>query len=98
MKQRSRVLNRDAELAAMLAIEPKPADDLTPAQVRAARAFLGWTQGELAKAAGTGAHCVVRAERESVHRGWASQRQRLRAALEAEGLRFVDGGVGPRSG
>lgn len=61
--------------------------EISASQVRAARAWLGWSQEFLAKQAGVSKRAVVRAESGS------SQPQketavRLRNALEAAGLKF----------
>lgn len=68
---------------------------MTPAQMRAARGLIHWTQAALAETAGVGLSTVVDVERE--RRPVSDELlQRLRAALEAAGVIFIDGnGEGP---
>jgi transcriptional regulator with XRE-family HTH domain len=71
---------------------------LTPAQARAARALLGITQSDLARAAQLGLSTVVDFEKE---RRQVSQDavQAIRNALEKAGIEFIDengGGKGLR--
>lgn len=65
---------------------------ISPAQMRAARALLGWKQTDLAVAAGVSEMSVKNIEREA-----ASPREatlaKLRGALEAAGVIFLDAGV-----
>jgi transcriptional regulator with XRE-family HTH domain len=72
-------------------------DPLVPAQVKAARALLGWSQADLARAAQLGPSTVAdfeRGERTPV----ANNLSAMRAALEGAGLQFRAGGavVAPR--
>ncbi|WP_292613289.1 helix-turn-helix transcriptional regulator [Nitrobacter sp. 62-13] len=62
--------------------------EISAPQVRAARAWLGWSQEFLAKQAGVSKRAVVRAESGSSqpHKETAA---RLRTALEAAGLKFL---------
>jgi transcriptional regulator with XRE-family HTH domain len=67
---------------------------MTPAQCRAARALLDWTQDDLAAAAQVGVVTLRQFER------GVSQPRRaivaaLRRALEEAGVRFIDRGGGP---
>jgi transcriptional regulator with XRE-family HTH domain len=67
---------------------------MTPAQCRAARALLDWTQDDLAREAEIGVVTLRQFER------GASQPRRailsaLRRALEEAGVRFIDRGGGP---
>jgi transcriptional regulator with XRE-family HTH domain len=67
---------------------------MTPAQCRAARALLNWTQDDLALAAQVGVVTLRQYEK------GASQPRRailsaLRRALEEAGVRFIDRGGGP---
>jgi transcriptional regulator with XRE-family HTH domain len=67
---------------------------MTPAQCRAARALLDWTQDELAEAAQIGVVTLRQFENR------ASQPRRailaaIRRALEEAGVRFIDRGGGP---
>jgi len=70
---------------------------LTSAQIRAARAWLNWTAGELASRAGLGITTIQRAEAE----GGAIKMTRVnmeavRRTFEAAGVRFTDdGGIAP---
>jgi transcriptional regulator with XRE-family HTH domain len=69
---------------------------LTPAQVRAARALLAWSQQELSKHAQVGASTVADFERG--HRTpIANNADAIRAALENAGISFLSGGavIGP---
>jgi hypothetical protein len=64
---------------------------MTPAQCRAARAFLDWTQPELASKAEIGLSTVVDFER--VRRIVSSEAAAsLQRALEAAGVEFTNGG------
>ena len=69
--------------------------DLSPAQCRAARALLDWTQPELAQASSLGLSTVVDFERE--RRSVSPQAvNAMRAALEAAGVEFIaENGGGP---
>jgi transcriptional regulator with XRE-family HTH domain len=59
-------------------------------QCKMGRAALGWSAAELAAAAGIGARTVARFELgESVQ---ADSIQKMRAALEAAGIQFLDRG------
>jgi transcriptional regulator with XRE-family HTH domain len=75
------------------------ADMLTPAQLRAARALLGWTRDDLAARSGVAAVTVKGFE----HLGADSKistLQKMRGALETAGIQFIDedadGGPGVR--
>lgn len=61
--------------------------EISSAQVRAARAWLGWTQEVLASQAKVSKRAVVRAESGS-SLPHAETSARLQAALEKAGLRF----------
>ncbi len=69
---------------------------ISVAQCRAARALLGWTQGDLAEHSGSIRMTVVRFERGNTAR--ASTRRRFLDAFERAGLRLVsadaEGGEG----
>jgi transcriptional regulator with XRE-family HTH domain len=70
---------------------------MTPIQLRMARAALGWGVRELAEKAGVTANTVTRIENGSDAR--VSTVDRLRRALEAAGVVFIDengGGPGVR--
>ena len=63
---------------------------MTPAQCRAARGLLDWTQDRLAETAGTDASSVAEFERGNGG-GPARLADRLRRALESAGLEFTNG-------
>jgi transcriptional regulator with XRE-family HTH domain len=67
---------------------------VTPAQCRAARALLDWTQDDLAVAAQVGVVTIRQFERGVSHPRRAILAA-LRRALEAAGVRFIDRGGGP---
>jgi transcriptional regulator with XRE-family HTH domain len=70
---------------------------ITPAQCRAARGLLDWTQQELGERAGLSGMSVRAFERGRPMR--ESNREAVRAALEAGGVAFIDqngGGPGVR--
>jgi DNA-binding transcriptional regulator YiaG len=72
--------------------------DITPAQVRGARALLEMTQPELAKEAGLGLSTVVDFEK-SRRRISAEARDALKRALQEAGVVFISengGGIGVR--
>lgn len=66
-------------------------------QVKAARALLGWSQQELAEAAGVSEPTVKRLEAAAGHLGGrAVTIQKLLAALEHAGIEFIaENGGGP---
>ena len=64
---------------------------LQAAQIRAARALLGWRQEDLAKAAKTGLATVARIEQqEGPAQGYVSTIMRIQGALERAGIRFIE--------
>ena len=68
---------------------------MTPAQCRAARALIGWSQLNLAKAAEVGVVSVRQFERDTTEARRATIAA-IRRALEAAGVSFIDGnGEGP---
>jgi transcriptional regulator with XRE-family HTH domain len=74
---------------------------LDPAQIRAARALLGWTQEDLSKASGVGTATIQRMEKSNqVISGYVSTLVRLQEAFEKAGILFIDddevGGYGLR--
>ena len=71
------------------------------AQIRAARALLGWRQEDLSKASGVGTATIYRIEKsEDSITGYASTLVRIQAALEQAGIEFIEndevGGYGLR--
>ena len=61
------------------------------AQIRAARALLGWRQEDLSKAAGIGTATVRRIESaNSSATSYVSTLSRIQASLEAAGILFID--------
>ena len=71
---------------------------MTPAQCRAARALIGMTQTELAKAAGFGLSTIVDFEKERRVVSTVAQ-VRMRDALQQAGIEFIPangGGAGVR--
>ena len=72
---------------------------ITPEQLRAARALLGWSQTELAKQAGMSLPTVKRVETEGGPRVSEEARSTLQRALALGGVEFIDengGGLGVR--
>ena len=74
---------------------------LRTAQIRAARALLGWRQEELSKAAGVGAATIHRIEKGSGPvLGNVSTVLKIQEAFEQAGVQFIDedesGGFGLR--
>jgi hypothetical protein len=70
---------------------------LEPAQIRAARALLGWRQEDLSKAAEVGTATIHRLEKSAqIISGYASTLARIQAAFEAAGILFIedDGALG----
>jgi ribosome-binding protein aMBF1 (putative translation factor) len=65
---------------------------MTPEQCRAARAWLGWTQVELAKKSKIGLSTLM--DFESQYRATQATKQRaIQAALEKRGIRFLNSGI-----
>jgi transcriptional regulator with XRE-family HTH domain len=74
---------------------------LESAQIRAARALLGWKQDDLAKAARVGVATIRRIEgQEGPMMGYVSTLTRIQSAFEDAGIRLLDkdseGGIGVR--
>jgi transcriptional regulator with XRE-family HTH domain len=65
--------------------------ELDPAQVRAARALLDWTQPDLAKAAHIALATVKRFER-GLRTPIPNNLAAIRLALESAGVKFIDRG------
>jgi transcriptional regulator with XRE-family HTH domain len=71
------------------------------AQIRAARALLGWRQEDLSKASGVGTATIQRIEKsDRPITGYISTLVRIQAALEKAGIQFIEdddiGGFGLR--
>ena len=74
---------------------------LEPAQIRAARALLGWRQEDLSRASGVGTATIYRIEKaDGSTTGYVSTLSRIHASLEAAGVLFIDddgnAGIGVR--
>ncbi|TLG77890.1 helix-turn-helix transcriptional regulator [Methylocystis sp. B8] len=68
---------------------------LSVAQLRGARGLLGWSQSQLAEAAGLSLPTIKRTELETVNVS-VDAREKLRAALEKAGVEFIaENGGGP---
>lgn len=64
---------------------------MTPAQCRAARALLDWTQPQLANAAGLGLSTVVDFEKQRRATISVDAKIAIRNALESAGVDFING-------
>jgi transcriptional regulator with XRE-family HTH domain len=63
---------------------------LEAAQIRAARALLGWRQEDLSKASGVGTATIQRLEKsEASITGYVSTVMRIEAAFEKAGVLFI---------
>ena len=73
---------------------------LISAQIRSARAALGWTAADLGQAAGIAARTVLRVEAEQdIPQTTTGTLSKIKAALEAAGIEFIgspDDGPGIR--
>ena len=74
---------------------------IEPAQIRAARALLGWRQEDLSKASGVGTATIWRIEKaNSSGTGYVSTLLRIQTAFENAGVLFIDddqtAGIGVR--
>ena len=63
---------------------------MTPAQCRAARALLGWSQDELGRNTGISRSSVAQFELE-LRRGSRWMRDKIKLALEDAGIEFTNG-------
>ena len=64
---------------------------IEPAQIRAARALLGWRQEDLSKASGLGAATVRRIESSNSRAtSYVSTLSRIQTAFETAGVVFID--------
>src|ERR1700680_2206145 len=75
---------------------------MTPEQTRAARAWLGWNQAELAQRAGVGLSTVKDYEGKKQRTPIKATLQAMKAALEGGGVRFgpdsISGPIGAAGG
>jgi transcriptional regulator with XRE-family HTH domain len=62
---------------------------ITAAQVKAARALLGWSQGHLAEKTGLGVATIKRLELSSELRGAATTLWKVQTTLEEAGVEFL---------
>ncbi len=74
---------------------------IEPAQIRAARALLGWRQEDLSKASGVGTATIRRIENANRSRtGYVSTLLRIQTALENANVLFIEddetAGIGVR--
>jgi transcriptional regulator with XRE-family HTH domain len=74
---------------------------LEAAQIRAARALLGWRQGDLSKASGVGTATIQRIEKsDRPITGYVSTLLKIETAFEKAGVQFIEedeaGGLGLR--
>lgn len=68
----------------------------SPAQIRAARALLGWSQSDLAEAAGVSVPTVQRSEGKTTIKAADESVEAIVDALESEGVQFIpENGGGP---
>ena len=68
---------------------------LYSAQIRAARALLGWSQTQLARRAGLGLATLQRIERnEGIQKGKFSTVIKIQKALEQAGIHFIEDDTG----
>jgi hypothetical protein len=73
-------------------MQSRDTEEITPGQVRAARAFLRWSAHDLAQAASLGLATIRRAEGQDDRLGvTAANAIAMRAALEAQGIEFLGG-------
>ena len=79
-----------------------PKKMITRAQIRAARALIGWTQADLALASGVSGVAIKNLERGATDRPRVSTIRNIQAAFDQAGVIFLaagdirDGGVGVR--
>jgi predicted transcriptional regulator len=70
---------------------PYRAEVITPAQIRAARALIGWTQADLAKASGVSEVAIKNLERGATDPR-VSTINNIQAAFDKAGVIFLDSG------
>jgi transcriptional regulator with XRE-family HTH domain len=74
-------------------------NDISPHQLRAARALIGWTRDDLSAKARTTSRTIARIEDGDSDRPHAATIEAIRAALEKAGVEFIPengGGAGVR--
>ncbi len=74
-------------------------NSVSASQVRAARGLVGWSQAKLAETAGVPLPAIERLEAKGVVGAPPGAMERVRATLEAAGVKFIaqnGGGVGVR--
>ncbi len=70
---------------------------ISPEQCRAARAWLGWTQAELASRAGVGLSSLKDFEKAGPRRTLPAIKSQIQRVLEDAGIVFTQNGIeGPR--
>ncbi|WP_343056287.1 helix-turn-helix domain-containing protein [Ancylobacter tetraedralis] len=93
------IISNRARLVSTQDEEPGP-ELITTRQVKAARALLGWSQADLARAADVSEPTLARLEAEDGKLGGRRRtNDKLRSALERAGIEFIsefDGGIGVR--
>jgi transcriptional regulator with XRE-family HTH domain len=67
------------------------AEVITPAQIRAARALIGWTQADLAKASGVSEVAIKNLERQATDPR-VSTINSIQQTFDAAGVTFLDAG------
>jgi predicted transcriptional regulator len=69
-------------------------EKLSIAQIKAARALLGWSQDELAKRSGVSQPTIARLEAAGGELGGRAETgEKIRRALEKAGIEFTNGGT-----
>ena len=65
---------------------------IEPAQIRAARALLGWRQGDLSRASSLGTATIYRLEKakSTGSTGYVSTLARIQVTFETAGVLFID--------
>lgn len=66
---------------------------ISPMQIKAARLFLSWEQKDLAAASGLSLPTIQRMEKLGMERSSAGNAEKVRAALEAAGVEFIQPGA-----
>ncbi len=66
---------------------------VTSKQIRAARAYLGWSQGELANKASLSVPTIKRMELSDLEKTNFKNVQKVLKAISAAGIKFIDRGI-----